>query len=97
MQAALGNTDPRKVGWGASFAPVLAEGAVFAFVLGGVWGVVLAPLPLLLAPETWVRLGRTMDLLGPYGLLLLAHPVPAMWAAGIVGAMVRRLVPWLVL
>lgn len=92
VEAALGNWDPRRVGWSASFAPVVVEGAVFAFIVRGVWGVVLAPLPLLLAPETWARVATLLNLTGPLGLLVLAQPLPAMWAAGVIGAVVRWLI-----
>jgi hypothetical protein len=86
----LGNPDPRRVGWSASFLPIVVEGGLFAFILGGVWGAVLAPMPVLVVPETWVRVRHLMDLVGPAGLILLAQPLPAMWAAGIIGALVRR-------
>jgi hypothetical protein len=86
VEAVLGNWDPRQVGWSASFLPVLAEGAVFGFMLGGLWGAVLAPLPLLVVPETWVRAVTLLDRVGPWGLLILVQPLPAMWAAGGAGA-----------
>ncbi len=95
VEAALGNRDPSHVGWSASYVPVLVEGAVFGLMAGGIRGVALAPLPLLLTPETWFRVSRLWALVGPAGLLLLAQPVPAMWAAGAVGAVARRLAPWL--
>ncbi|MDR7483918.1 MAG: hypothetical protein QN187_01155 [Armatimonadota bacterium] len=95
VEIALGHWDPRRVGWGPSYLPVAAEGAVFAFLLRGVWGIVLVPLPLLLVPETWARVARLWDLVGPAGLLLLAQPLPVMWLAGVVGAGIRRLSPWL--
>lgn len=97
VATATGNADLRKVGWGENLAPALAEGAVFGFVVRGVWGAVLAPLPLLLAPETWIRLVTIIDVVGLSGVLVLTPLVPAMWAAGAVGAIVRRLFPWLVL
>jgi len=84
--AVLGNWDPRRVGWSASFLPVLAEGALLGFILGGLRGAVLAPLPLLIVPETWVRAVTLLDRAGAWGLLILAQPLPAMWAAGGAGA-----------
>lgn len=93
LEAAFGNWDPRRVGWGESFVPVAFEGGVFAFVLGGVWGALLAPLPLLAAPETWVRVGRLLRTVGPVGLLILVSPLPVMWGAGVAGALVRLAVP----
>jgi hypothetical protein len=92
-EGALGHWDPRRVGWSASYIPVMVEGSVFGFVLRGVWGIALAPLPLLVAPETWVRVDRLLDLVGAGGLLILFPPVPAMWVAGIVGVLVRRFFP----
>lgn len=89
VEAALGNWDPRQVGWSASYLPVLAEGAVLGFIVGGMWGAVLAPLPLMVVPETWVRVATLLDRTGPWGLLILAQPLPAMWAAGGVGAVLR--------
>lgn len=86
VEAALGNWDPRQVGWGASFLPVLVEGALLGLIVGGLWGAVLAPLPLLFVPETWVRTATLLDRVGPWGLLILVQPLPAMWAAGGVGA-----------
>jgi len=94
VEAALGHWDPTRVGWSASFVPVVVEGAVFGFVLRGVWGVVLAPLPLLLVPETWIRISRLWELVGPQGLLILIQPLPPMWAAGFVGVVLRRFAPW---
>ncbi|MDQ7858446.1 MAG: hypothetical protein QN174_04755 [Armatimonadota bacterium] len=95
LEAATGNWDPGRVGWGYSFVPVAFEGGVFAFVLGGVWGVLLAPLPLLIAPETWVRVSRLLRTVGPMGLLILVSPLPVMWGAGAAGALVRLAMPWL--
>jgi len=95
VEIAFGQWDPRRVGWSARWMPVAVEGAVFAFLLQGVWGMVLAPLPLLLVPETWVRVARLWDLMGPGGLLLLMQPLPVMWLAGVVGAAIRRFAPWL--
>lgn len=95
VESALGNWDPRRVGWSASYLPVLAEGFVFGFVLRGVWGALLAPLPLLLAPETWVRAQRMIELVGVVGLVILTQPLPVMWAGGIAGVLVRRFAPWL--
>ncbi len=95
LEAALGNPDPRTVGWSASYLPVLLEGAVLGLIVRGVWGCVLAPLPLLVAPETWVRAATLVDRAGPWALLILAQPLPAMWAAGAAGAagawLLRRL------
>jgi hypothetical protein len=93
VEAATGNWDPRRVGWGYSFVPVAFEGGVFGFVLGGAWGALLAPLPLLLAPETWVRIGRLLRAVGPMGLLILVSPLPVMWGAGAAGALVRLAIP----
>lgn len=86
VEAALGNWNPRQVGWSASFLPVLVEGAIFGLIVRGMWGAVLAPLPLLVVPETWVRVVILLDRVGPWGLLILAQPLPAMWAAGGAGA-----------
>jgi len=95
VEVALGHWDPRRAGWSASYLPVVVEGAVFGFLLRGVWGVVLAPLPVLVVPETWTRVRHLMDVVGPMGLLLLTQPLPVMWVAGAGGALVRRLAPWL--
>lgn len=95
LEAASGNWDVRRVGWGYSFLPVAFEGGVFAFVLGGAWGALLAPLPLLVAPETWVRVGRLLQTVGPVGLLILVSPLPVMWGAGAAGALARLALPWL--
>jgi hypothetical protein len=93
VEIALGNWDPRRVGWSLSYLPVAVEGGAFAFVLGGVWGTVLAPLPLLAAPETWVRVGRLLPIMGPAGLLILVAPLPVAWAGGAVGTLVRLILP----
>jgi hypothetical protein len=92
VEIALGNWDPRRVGWSASFLPVLAEGGVFGYLVGGIWGALLAPLPIFFAPETWVRAATLLELVGPFGLLMLAQPLPAMWAAGAAGAILRHVV-----
>lgn len=89
VEVALGNWDPRRVGWSASYLPVLVEGGVFAYIVGGLWGALLAPLPILFAPETWVRVVTLLELVGPFGLLILVQPFPAMWAAGAAGAVLR--------
>ena len=94
-ELALGNRDPARVGWSTSYLPVLIEGAVFGFIMRGIWGALLAPLPLLVVPETWVRVRTLMSMVGWPGLLLLTQPLPAMWAAGIFGALVRRFAPLL--
>ncbi|MDR7543240.1 MAG: hypothetical protein QN120_03195 [Armatimonadota bacterium] len=94
VEIALGNWDPRRAGWSASYVPAIVEGGVFGFLLRGIWGIVLAPLPVLVVPETWVRLRHLLDLVGPVGLLLLAQPVPVMWAAGAAGVLLRRWAPW---
>ncbi len=95
LEGAMGNWDPRHVGWSRSYVPVAVEGAVFAFIMRGLLGIVLAPLPLLIVPETWERVQRLMELVGPGGLAILVPPLPVMWLAGVVGAAVHRFAPWL--
>src|SRR3989304_3577868 len=88
VEIALGNRDPRRVGWGTSSLPVFVEAAVFGAVMRGIWGVLLAPLPLLAVPETWARLQTLMHLVGPLGLALLLQPLPVGWLGGALGALV---------
>jgi hypothetical protein len=90
VEATLGLSDPTRVGWSRSYLPVIVEGGVFGLAMGGVWGVLLAPLPLLLTPETWVRIRTLWNLVGPAGLAILVQPLPPMWGAAIVGALIRR-------
>jgi hypothetical protein len=92
VEIVLGNWDPRRVGWSASYLPVFIEGAVFGFSMRGAWGAVLAPLPILIVPETWIRLQHLVSLIGPVGLVLFVQPVPVMWLGGIIGAFARRFV-----
>ncbi|MDR7419788.1 MAG: hypothetical protein QN178_12870 [Armatimonadota bacterium] len=86
----LGNPDPRRVGWSASYVPVIAMGAVFAYVLRGVGGALLSPLPILFVPETWVRVRVLTEVVGLLGLVLLLQPLPVMWVAGAAGALAQR-------
>lgn len=92
VEIVLGNWDPRRVGWSASYLPVFIEGAAFGFVLRGAGGAVLAPLPILVVPETWVRVQHLMSLVGPVGLVMFVQPVPVMWLGGLIGAIARRFV-----
>jgi hypothetical protein len=90
-EGVYGRWDPLRVGWSNVYAPLIIEGGVFGFLLGGWPGVVLAPLPLLLTPETWVRVRRLTEILGPAGTIILYQPLPALWAGAIAGAVVRAL------
>jgi hypothetical protein len=90
-ELALGHPDPRRVGWSASYLPVFVEGAVFGFTMRGVSGALLAPLPILLAPETWMRVRHLLDVTGPPGLLLVFQPMPVMWIAGTAASLAQRL------
>jgi hypothetical protein len=91
VEVLLGNWDPWRVGWSASYLPVFVEGAVFGFTVRGIWGALFAPLPIALAPETWARLQHLLELVGPAGLALLVQPLPVMWLGGMAGSLVRRL------
>jgi hypothetical protein len=85
----FGRWDPLRVGWSNVYTPVIIEGGVFSFLLGGWPGVVLSPLPILLTPETWIRLKHLTEVLGPAGAIVLYQPLPALWAGAIAGAIAR--------
>lgn len=88
-ESAFGRWDPLRVGWSNIYTPLIVEGAAFGFLLGGWLGVLLAPLPLLLTPETWVRVRHLTEAVGPIGAVILLQPLPALWAGALGGIAVR--------
>ena len=97
VERALGGSVITKVGWtGSPWAPLAVEGFTVGLLLGGWPGVLFAPLPFLIVPET-VRLfagtftdfrsGQTFFAVA--ALIYVAPLLLTLWMGGLVGALTR--------
>ena len=101
VERALGGSAITKVGWTSSpWTPLAVEGFAVGLLVGGWPGVLLAPLPFLLVPETLrlfagaltdFRSGQTFFAVA--GLIYVAPLLLTSWVGGLAGALAR----WVVL
>jgi hypothetical protein len=94
LELSSGGSKPDAVGWRDPWLALSTQGFVMGLV-GGWVGVVLAPVPFLLTPETvrWIRdalvdLRRGETFLAYAALFYLVPLVLAIYAAGLTGAVV---------
>lgn len=93
LESSLGGSRPDAVGWRDPWLALGVQGFLMGLVIGGWVGVLLAPLPFFLTPETvrWIRdalvdLRRGETFLAYAALLYLVPLVLAIYAAGLGGA-----------
>lgn len=94
VESALGGSSLRAVGWRDPWLPLAVEGLAVGVLVGGWRGVVLAPLPFVLTPETvrWLQeavvdLQRGERFLGFAALVYLVPLLVVAWVGGALGGL----------